>query len=60
MEQWAQLYARFKGRLKDGGVNDMWTAATCLVFHVPLVTGNLADFQTIASEFPLRLVHPNL
>jgi len=61
VSQWAALYARFRGRLKEGGVNDMWTAACCLVHGLPLVTANLSDFQTIAQEFPaLQLVHPDI
>lgn len=62
VEQYAQLHARFTGRLKDGGVNDMWTAACALAQPepLPIVTNNLGDFQTIASEFPLTLVHPDL
>jgi predicted nucleic acid-binding protein len=61
VDMWAQLAARFLGRLKDGGVNDMWIAACCLVHDLPLATGNLSDFQTIAAEFPdLALVHPDL
>jgi hypothetical protein len=32
----------------------------CLVHDLPLATNNLSDFQTIAAEFPLRLVHPDL
>lgn len=62
VEQYAQLHARFTGRLKDGGVNDMWTAACALAQPepVPIVTNNLGDFQTIAGEFPLTLVHPDL
>jgi len=38
----------------------MWVAACCLVHGLPLVTGNLNDFGTIAAEFPLTLVHPDL
>lgn len=62
VEQYAQLHARFTGRLKTGGVKDMWTAACALAQPepVPIVTNNLGDFQTIASEFPLTLVHPDL
>jgi predicted nucleic acid-binding protein len=62
VESFAQLQARFAGRLKDGGVNDMWTAACALAQPepVPLVTNNLSDFQAIAEEFPLTLVHPDL
>jgi predicted nucleic acid-binding protein len=59
--KFAELYARFAGRLKGGGVNDMWTAACALAQPEPppIVTGNLADFETMASEFPLRIVHPD-
>jgi predicted nucleic acid-binding protein len=60
VDRWAALHARFKGRLKEGGTNDLWVAACCLVLDLPLATGNLSDFQTIANEFPLRLVHPDL
>ena len=60
VDKWAELSARFLDRLKGGGVNDMWIAACCLVHDLPLATGNLSDFQTIADEFPLRLVHPDL
>jgi predicted nucleic acid-binding protein len=35
VEQWAELWARFKGRLENGGVNDMWIAACCLVHDLP-------------------------
>lgn len=61
VDTWAELQARFLGRLKDGGVNDLWIAACCLVHDLPLVTNNLSDFQTIASEFSdLQIVHPDL
>jgi predicted nucleic acid-binding protein len=60
--QWAELHARFRDRLKGGGVNDMWIAACSLAqpTPIPVVTGNLSDFQTIAEEFPLPLVHPDI
>lgn len=59
---YAPLHARFKGRLKDGGENDMWTVACALAQPepVPVVTNNLGDFQTIAGEFDLTIVHPDL
>lgn len=62
VEQYAALHARFTGRLKDGGVNDMWTAACALAQPepVPIVTNNRSDFETIASEFSLTLVHPDM
>jgi predicted nucleic acid-binding protein len=52
----------FRGQLKDGGINDMWTAACALAQPEPppIATGNLADFERIATEFPLRLVHPDV
>lgn len=60
VERWAELYARFKGRLSGGGVNDLWVAACCLVHHLPLATNNLGDFGAVAEEFPLHLIHPDL
>lgn len=62
VESYAQLQARFAVRLKGGGVNDMWTAACALAQPepVPIVTNNFSDFQVIAEEFPLALVHPDL
>jgi predicted nucleic acid-binding protein len=59
--RWATIHARFVGRLKGGGVNDVWIAACCLVHELPLATNNLSDFQLIAGEFPeLHLIHPDL
>lgn len=61
VDRWSELYARFMGRLKGGGINDMWTAACCLQHGLPLATANLADFQTIAFEFSaLQIIHPDL
>ena len=60
VEQWAEIQARFLDQLKGGGVNDMRIAACCLVYELPIVTGNLGDFGTIAGAFPLTIVHPDL
>ncbi|MGB0094409.1 MAG: PIN domain-containing protein [Solirubrobacteraceae bacterium] len=61
VDKWAELHARFLGRLTGGGINDLWTAACCLVHGLPIATADLGDFQQMASEFPdLRLVHPDL
>jgi predicted nucleic acid-binding protein len=50
-----------EGRLKGGGINDMWTAASALSHGLPVVTNNLSDFKTIQSEVPaLQIVHPDL
>ena len=31
VDRWAEMHARFLGRLKDGGINDLWIAACCLI-----------------------------
>jgi len=60
-QRFAGIYARFRGQLKDGGLNDMWIAATALAQPdpPPLVTGNRSDFERIATEFGLVIVHPD-
>ena len=60
VDEWSNIYARFLDRLKGGGVNDMWAAACCRVYGLPIVTNNIADFGKIAEEFPLTIVHPDL
>lgn len=60
VDKWAELHARFLNRLKGEGINDLWTAACCLVHALPIVTNNLSDFGQIAGEFDdLQLVHPD-
>ena len=58
--RFADVYARFRYRLKGGGVNDFWIAATVLGQQEPPphVTDNRSDFERIASEFPLAVVRP--
>lgn len=60
--QFAALHARFNGRLKGGGVNDMWIASCALVESpaLPIATGNTTDFGTIASEFPIEILRPDV
>lgn len=60
--RFAAVYARFRDQLKGGGVNDMWIAATALAQREPppIVTNNRSDFERIASEFPLVIVHPDI
>lgn len=59
--KFAEIYARFHDQLKGGGVNDMWTAACALAQPQPppIVTGNLSDFERIATEFPVQIIHPD-
>jgi tRNA(fMet)-specific endonuclease VapC len=60
VDKWAELHARFLDRLKGGGINDLWSAACCLVHGLSIVTADLGDFEKIAGEFPdLRIVHPD-
>lgn len=60
--RFAEVYARFRSQLKDGGINDMWIAATALAQPEPppIVTGNRSDFERMAAEFPLIVVHPDV
>ncbi len=61
VNHWAALHAALKDPLKGGGVNDMWVAACCLAYGLPLLTNNLADYQRLAIHAPaLRLIHPDL
>jgi predicted nucleic acid-binding protein len=61
VKQWAVLRSKLISQLKGEGINDLWIAACCLVHNLPLVTGNLSDFKTIAGIAPsLQLVHPDL
>jgi predicted nucleic acid-binding protein len=57
--KWAELYCSFKDQL---GVNDLWIAACALAQPepLPLVTTDLSDFRSVASKFPLHLIHPDL
>ena len=41
VDLWANISGLLGGRLKDGGVNDMWTAACALSHGAPVVTNNL-------------------
>ena len=60
---WADLDEKLHDRLQRGGANDMWTTACALSQspQLPIVTGNLRDFQKIHDAFPqLTLIHPDL
>ncbi len=61
VEEWARLRARLMSQLAGEGINDLWIAACCLVYDLPLVTANLRDFTTIQQVEPrLRIVHPDI
>lgn len=55
-------YARLHARLRRGRRhNDLWIAASALpaVPALPVVTANLRDYEAIADEFGLVVVHPD-
>lgn len=60
-ELWAPLHVRYRGHLHKGGTNDLWVAATALAAdpQLPVATNNLGDFQHVAADYPLRLIHPD-
>src|SRR5262245_57329812 len=61
VDWWAKLRSQLVSQLKGEGINDLWTAACCLVHDLPIGTGNLSDFQTIQRVAPmLKIVHPDL
>jgi predicted nucleic acid-binding protein len=56
---YSELHARFLGRV---GTNDLWIAATALgqPTPAPVVTNNVAHFDSIAAEFrALVVIHPD-
>jgi predicted nucleic acid-binding protein len=61
-EQWAPMHVKYRGHLHRGGTNDLWVAASALSANppLPLATDNLGDFSAIATDHPLRLIHPEL
>ncbi len=61
VQQWAALRSKLISQLKGEGINDLWTAACCLVHDLPIVTNNRSDFEQIQKVEPaLRIIHPDL
>lgn len=58
---WAPMHVKYSGHLKRGGANDLWVAATALSADppLPLATGNLSDFDKVAADHPLQIIHPD-
>ncbi len=61
-EQWAPMHLKYSGHLQHGGANDLWIAASALAANppLPLATNNVSDFQKVADDYPLTLLHPDL
>ena len=45
--QYGELYRRLQSQGKMIGVNDLWIAATALVYQMDLVTNNVDEFRRI-------------
>jgi predicted nucleic acid-binding protein len=45
-------------RIGLGPINDMWVAACCIAFGVPLATFNLKDFEDLARHDGLAFAGP--
>lgn len=60
-EHWAPLHVKYRGHMQRGGTNDLWVAASALSADpvLPLATNNLSDFEKVAADHPLRLIHPD-
>jgi predicted nucleic acid-binding protein len=57
---YGELHAKFRDQLRKDGSNDMWTAACALSQNptIPIATNNRGDFELLATNFPLVVVHP--
>lgn len=55
-EIWGKLSAAATRRGRPRPVNDMWIAACCLAYQVPLATLNLKDYQDFTEHHGLRLL----
>ncbi|MBK6874549.1 MAG: type II toxin-antitoxin system VapC family toxin [Kineosporiaceae bacterium] len=53
---WGVLSAAASRRGRPRPVNDMWVAACCLTYDLPLATGNLKDYQDFVTNHGLRLL----
>ena len=53
---WGRLSAAAIKRGRPRPVNDMWVAACCLAYEVPLATLNLKDYEDFKEHHGLRVV----
>jgi predicted nucleic acid-binding protein len=53
---WGRLSAETALRGRPRPVNDMWIAACCLTYEVPLATLNLKDYEDFADLHCLRIL----
>ena len=55
---WGTLDARAQARGRPRPINDMWVAACCIAFGVPLATFNVKDFEDFARHDGLAFAGP--
>lgn len=53
---WGRLSAAAIRRGRPRPVNDMWVAACCLAYEVPLATLNLKDYEDFKAYHDLRIL----
>jgi predicted nucleic acid-binding protein len=53
---WGRLSAAAMWRGRPRPVNDMWIAACCLTYDVPLATLNLKDYEDFKEHHGLRIL----
>lgn len=53
---WGEIAARAKRRGRTRPQNDLWIAACCLHYGLPLATLNLKDFQDFADHEQLSII----
>ena len=53
---WGRLAAESMRRGRPRPINDMWIAACCLTYDLPLATLNLKDFQDFQHHHGLRIL----
>ena len=53
---WGRLSAQTSLRGRPRPVNDMWIAACCLAYEVPLATLNLKDYEDFQEHHGLRIL----
>jgi predicted nucleic acid-binding protein len=53
---WGRLSAAAALRGRPRPVNDMWVAACCLTYDLPLATLNLKDYEDFRAHHGLRIL----
>ena len=56
VSSWGRLSAAATLRGRPRPVNDMWVAACCLTYDLPLSTLNLKDYEDFRTHHGLRIL----